>query len=153
NVAGSPERSSPVRLRRERTVCARGQTDSARERRAVDGDHRLHERRLRALSPGGRVSIAKGRAVRREERRSRSRGAPGADGDRAHVASGAADRRQATDRIQSRSDRRCPRRARLSEGGTRSVPSQANLDKMWAYAKKYAEKSGTSLHPDRSVTE
>ena len=32
-------------------------------------------------------------------------------------------------------------------------PSQANIDKMWAYAKKYAEKSGTSLHPDRSVTE
>jgi ferredoxin-thioredoxin reductase catalytic chain len=32
-------------------------------------------------------------------------------------------------------------------------PSQANVDKMWAYARKYAEKSGTSLHPDQSVTE
>jgi ferredoxin-thioredoxin reductase catalytic chain len=32
-------------------------------------------------------------------------------------------------------------------------PSQANIDKMWNYARKYAEKSGTSLHPDVSVTE
>src|SRR5215475_14745274 len=32
-------------------------------------------------------------------------------------------------------------------------PSAANIDKMWAYARKYAEKSGTSLHPDRAVTE
>ena len=32
-------------------------------------------------------------------------------------------------------------------------PSQANIDKMWKYAGKYAEKSGTALHPDRSVTE
>ena len=32
-------------------------------------------------------------------------------------------------------------------------PSPANIEKMWAYARKYAEKSGTSLHPDRSVTE
>ena len=32
-------------------------------------------------------------------------------------------------------------------------PSQANIDKMWKYAEKYAEKSGTSLHPDRGVTE
>ena len=32
-------------------------------------------------------------------------------------------------------------------------PAQANIDKMWAYARKYAEKSGTSLHPDVSVTE
>src|SRR5438034_10115923 len=32
-------------------------------------------------------------------------------------------------------------------------PSQANVDKMWAYARKYAEKSGTALHPDVSVTE
>ena len=32
-------------------------------------------------------------------------------------------------------------------------PSQANIDKMWAYARKYAEKSGTSLHPDVGVTE
>ena len=32
-------------------------------------------------------------------------------------------------------------------------PSQANLDKMWAYARKYAEKSGTFLHPDVGVTE
>ncbi len=33
------------------------------------------------------------------------------------------------------------------------MPEQANIDKMWAYAKKFAEKSGTFLHPDRSVTE
>ena len=32
-------------------------------------------------------------------------------------------------------------------------PSKANIDKMWAYARKYAEKSGTSLHPDVTVTE
>ena len=32
-------------------------------------------------------------------------------------------------------------------------PSQSNIDKMWAYARKYAEKSGTSLHPDVAVTE
>jgi ferredoxin-thioredoxin reductase catalytic chain len=32
-------------------------------------------------------------------------------------------------------------------------PSAANVDKMWVYARKYAEKSGTSLHPDRAVTE
>ena len=32
-------------------------------------------------------------------------------------------------------------------------PSQANIDKMWNYARKYAEKSGTFLHPDVSVTE
>ena len=32
-------------------------------------------------------------------------------------------------------------------------PSAANVDKMWAYARKYAEKSGSSLHPDRAVTE
>jgi ferredoxin-thioredoxin reductase catalytic chain len=33
------------------------------------------------------------------------------------------------------------------------TPSQANIDKMWAYARKYADKSGTSLHPDRNVTQ
>jgi len=32
-------------------------------------------------------------------------------------------------------------------------PSQKNFDKMWKYAEKFAEKSGTSLHPDRSITE
>ena len=32
-------------------------------------------------------------------------------------------------------------------------PSAANVAKMWAYARKYAEKSGSSLHPDRAVTE
>ena len=31
--------------------------------------------------------------------------------------------------------------------------SQANIDNMWNYVRKYAEKSGTSLHPDVSVTE
>ena len=34
-----------------------------------------------------------------------------------------------------------------------TTPSKANIDKMWAFARKYAEKSGTSLHPDQSVTE
>lgn len=34
-----------------------------------------------------------------------------------------------------------------------TTPSQANIDKMWAFTRKYAEKSGTSLHPDQSVTE
>ena len=34
-----------------------------------------------------------------------------------------------------------------------SEPSAVNIDKMWAYARKYAEKSGTSLHPDVAVTE
>jgi ferredoxin-thioredoxin reductase catalytic chain len=33
------------------------------------------------------------------------------------------------------------------------VPEPANVEKMWAYARKYAEKSGTSLHPDSSVTQ
>ena len=32
-------------------------------------------------------------------------------------------------------------------------PSKTNVDKMWAYARKFSEKSGTSLHPDVSVTE
>ena len=32
-------------------------------------------------------------------------------------------------------------------------PSQASIDKMWNYAKKYSEKSGTSFHPADGVTE
>lgn len=32
-------------------------------------------------------------------------------------------------------------------------PSDKNMKKMWNYAEKYAEKSGTYFHPDRSVTE
>ena len=32
-------------------------------------------------------------------------------------------------------------------------PAQQHVDKMWNYARKYAEKSGTYLHPDVSVTE
>lgn len=32
-------------------------------------------------------------------------------------------------------------------------PAQIHIDKMRAYARKFAEKSGTSLHPDPSVTE
>jgi len=32
-------------------------------------------------------------------------------------------------------------------------PAQTHIDKMWTYAQKFAAKSGTSLHPDRSVTE
>ena len=32
-------------------------------------------------------------------------------------------------------------------------PSEASLKKMWNYAEKFAEKSGTHLHPDRFITE
>lgn len=32
-------------------------------------------------------------------------------------------------------------------------PSEKNIAKMWSYAEKYAEKSGTFFHPDREVTE
>lgn len=32
-------------------------------------------------------------------------------------------------------------------------PRQESIDKMWKYAEKYAEKSGTHLHPDRFITE
>ena len=32
-------------------------------------------------------------------------------------------------------------------------PTQQSIDKMWKYAEKYAEKSGTHLHPQREITE
>jgi ferredoxin-thioredoxin reductase catalytic chain len=32
-------------------------------------------------------------------------------------------------------------------------PKQQSIDKMWNYAEKFAGKSGTHLHPDRSITE
>jgi ferredoxin-thioredoxin reductase catalytic chain len=32
-------------------------------------------------------------------------------------------------------------------------PKQASIDKMWKYAEKFAEKSGTRLHPQREITE
>jgi ferredoxin-thioredoxin reductase catalytic chain len=32
-------------------------------------------------------------------------------------------------------------------------PSEVNVERMWTYARKYSEKSGTHLHPDRSVTQ
>jgi ferredoxin-thioredoxin reductase catalytic chain len=32
-------------------------------------------------------------------------------------------------------------------------PSKKNLEKMWKYAKGYAEKSGTVFHPNQAVTE
>ena len=32
-------------------------------------------------------------------------------------------------------------------------PSEKNLEKMWKYAKGYAEKSGTVFHPNRAVTD
>ena len=32
-------------------------------------------------------------------------------------------------------------------------PNQDNVRKMWNYAEKFAAKSGTSLHPDREITE
>ena len=34
-----------------------------------------------------------------------------------------------------------------------SEPSEKNLDKMWKYAKGFAEKSGTVFHPNPAVTE
>lgn len=33
------------------------------------------------------------------------------------------------------------------------APSKTHVDRMWAYARKYAEKSGTYLHPDPTVTQ
>ena len=32
-------------------------------------------------------------------------------------------------------------------------PSEKSLKKMWRYAEKFAEKSGTHLHPQREITE
>jgi ferredoxin-thioredoxin reductase catalytic chain len=32
-------------------------------------------------------------------------------------------------------------------------PTEKNLKKMWNYARKYAEKSGSYFHPDHDVTE
>ncbi len=32
-------------------------------------------------------------------------------------------------------------------------PSDKNMAKMWKYVEKYAEKSGSHLHPDRNITE
>ena len=32
-------------------------------------------------------------------------------------------------------------------------PSSKNMEKMWNYARKFAEKSGTVFHPDLQVTE
>jgi ferredoxin-thioredoxin reductase catalytic chain len=34
-----------------------------------------------------------------------------------------------------------------------TTPSKATIDKMWTFARKYAEKSGTHFHPDPGVTE
>ncbi len=34
-----------------------------------------------------------------------------------------------------------------------SDPSEKNLSKMWKYARGYAEKSGTTFHPNQAVTE
>ena len=33
------------------------------------------------------------------------------------------------------------------------TPSEKNMNRMWNYAKKYAEKSGTVFHPEETVTE
>ena len=35
----------------------------------------------------------------------------------------------------------------------RQEPKPESVQKMWKYAEKFAEKSGTHLHPDRSITE
>jgi hypothetical protein len=32
-------------------------------------------------------------------------------------------------------------------------PRQESIDKMWKYAERFAEKSGTSIHPEREITE
>jgi ferredoxin-thioredoxin reductase catalytic chain len=32
-------------------------------------------------------------------------------------------------------------------------PTEASKEKMWRYAEKFAEKSGTFFHPDRNITE
>ena len=32
-------------------------------------------------------------------------------------------------------------------------PSEKSVDKMWQFAKKFAEKSGTTFHPNKDVTE
>ncbi len=32
-------------------------------------------------------------------------------------------------------------------------PSEKNIQRMWKYVEKYTKKSGTYLHPDRSITE
>ncbi|MFQ5613541.1 MAG: ferredoxin-thioredoxin reductase catalytic domain-containing protein, partial [Anaerolineae bacterium] len=32
-------------------------------------------------------------------------------------------------------------------------PSEKNMQRMWNYARKYAAKTGTQLHPDESITE
>src|SRR5204863_2744788 len=119
------------------------------ERRVHDAaDHDLHQRRLRPLPSGDRVSVAQGRAVHGAQRGQGSDGSARADGARAHLAAGDPDRRQAAHGLQSHGDRR--RAGGIGEG---HMPSQANIDKMWAYARKFAEKSGTSLHPDVTVTE
>jgi ferredoxin-thioredoxin reductase catalytic chain len=34
-----------------------------------------------------------------------------------------------------------------------STPSQGSLDKMWKFVKGFAEKSGTTFHPNKTVTE
>jgi len=36
---------------------------------------------------------------------------------------------------------------------TDTLPSATSIEKMWRYAEKYAEKSGTFLHPQREITE
>src|SRR5438045_2583073 len=42
----------------------------------------------------------------------------------------------------------------MSDGArSKPRPSDKNIDKMWKYVEKFADKSGTSLHPDRAVTE
>ena len=35
----------------------------------------------------------------------------------------------------------------------RAQASPKNIDKMWKFVEKFAEKSGTSLHPQREITE
>ena len=52
------------------------------------------------------------------------------------------------DWVQPGEDRRSAGKAQEMSETEPVKPSQANIDKMWNYAEKFAEKSGTLLHPD-----
>jgi ferredoxin-thioredoxin reductase catalytic chain len=45
------------------------------------------------------------------------------------------------------------RRKSLRKEPKMTDPSAKNMEKMWTYVRKFAEKSGTSLHPEPEVTE
>ena len=41
----------------------------------------------------------------------------------------------------------------LGEDRMEKKPTKANMDRMWKFARTFAEKSGTAFHPNREVTE